>query len=108
MSIQAEALGQALKKVLRRFGRQCRGQGKVFVKLVRATERHLFELGDPMEGWMQQAREFLHQDGTWSPAQRERLLRDLEATSTAQRHITKQSQCLTQGNKLPQGKIVHA
>ena len=41
LSLQAEALGQALKKRLRSFGRQCRGQGKVFVKLVRATERHL-------------------------------------------------------------------
>src|SRR5712691_4278815 len=61
-----------------------------------------------MEGWRQQAREFLHHDGTWSPAQRERLLRDLEATSTAHRHITTQSQCLTQGKKLPQGKLVNA
>src|SRR5712671_175447 len=61
-----------------------------------------------MEGWMQQAREFRHHDGTWSPAQRERLLRDLEATSTAHRHITKQSQHLTQGKKLAHCKIVNA
>jgi hypothetical protein len=108
LSLQAEELGQALKKVMRSFGRQCRGQGKVFVKLVRVTEQHLLELGDPIEGWIHQARELLHQDGTWSQAQRERWLRDLEATSTAHRHITKQSQRLTQGKKLPQCKIVNA
>ena len=31
----------ALQKVMRGFGRQCRGQGKVFVKLVRHTEHAL-------------------------------------------------------------------
>jgi hypothetical protein len=108
LSQQAQGLSQALQKVMRSFGRQCRGQGKVFLKLVRATERHLLELGDPIEGWMQQARELLHHDGTWSQAQRERLRRDLEATSTAHRHITKQSQRLTQGKKLPHCKIVNA
>ena len=93
---------------MRRFGRQCRGQGKVFVKLVRETERHLLELGDSIESWTQQASACLHQDSTQSHAQRERLLRDLEATSAAHRHITKQSQRLTQGKKLAQCKIVNA
>jgi hypothetical protein len=93
---------------MRRFGRQCRGQGKVFVKLVRETEGHLLALGDPIEAWSQQAREFLHQDRGRSQAQRERLQRDLEATRTAHRHITKQSQRLTQGKKLSHCKIVNA
>jgi len=93
---------------MRRFGRQCRGQGKIFVTLVRETERHLLELGNPIEAWTQQARECLHQDNTRSHAQRERLLRDLEATSAAHRHITKQSQRLTQGKKLAHCKIVNA
>lgn len=93
---------------MRCFGRQCRGQGKVFVKLVRETERYLLALGDPIEAWTQQARECLKQDNTWSQAQRERLLRDLEATSAAHRYITKQSQRLTQGKKLVHCKIVNA
>jgi hypothetical protein len=38
---QAQELSQARTKAMRRFGRQGRGQGTVFVKLVRATERHL-------------------------------------------------------------------
>jgi hypothetical protein len=93
---------------MRSFGRQCRGQGKIFVKLVRETERHLLALGTPIDRWMSQAREFLAQDNLWSQAQRERLLRDLTATSAAHRHITTQSQRLTQGKKLPQCKIVNA
>jgi hypothetical protein len=93
---------------MRRFGRQCRGQGKVFVKLVRETERHLLALGEPIEAWTEQARASLHQDRTRSQAQRARLLRDLEATSAAHRDITKQSQRLTQGKKLAHCKIVNA
>jgi hypothetical protein len=108
VSQQAQELSQSLKQVMRSFGRQCRGQGKVFVTLVRDTERHLLALGEPMEAWSQQAREVLHQDRVGSQAQRERLLRDLEATCTAHRHITKQSQRLTQGKKLARCTIVNA
>jgi hypothetical protein len=93
---------------MRSFGRQCRGQGNVFVKLVRETERHVFALGAPIEAWTEQARACLHQDSTRSHAQRQRLLRDLEATSATHRHITKQSQRLTQGKKLTHCKIVNA
>lgn len=93
---------------MRSFGRQGRGQGKIFVKLVRQTERHLLALGDPVETWTHQARECLCQDSSRSQAQRERLLRDLEAASDAYRQITKQSQRLTQGKKLAQCKIVNA
>ena len=76
MSQQAQELSQALQKIMRSFGRQCRGQGKVFVKLVRETERHLLALGNPIETWSQYARECLHHDNGRSTAQRERLLRD--------------------------------
>jgi hypothetical protein len=61
-----------------------------------------------MDTWSEQAREFLHQDRVRSQAQRERLLRDLAATSATHRHITKQSQRLTQGKKLAHCKIVNA
>ena len=108
MSQQAQELSQRLQKVMHGFGRQCRGQGKVFVKLVRETERHLLALGEPMETWSEHAREFLHQDRVRSQAQRQRLLRDLEATSATHRHITKQSQRLTHGKKLTHCKIVNA
>src|SRR5467141_3018670 len=61
-----------------------------------------------MATWTEQAREFLHQDRVRSQAQRARRLRDLEATRAAHRHITKQSQRLTQGKKLAHCKIVNA
>ena len=93
---------------MRRFGRQCRGQGKVFLKLVRDTERHLLALGEPLEAWTEQARACLHHDSTRRHAQRARLLRDLEAASAAHRQIAKQSQRLTQGKKLTHCKIVNA
>jgi hypothetical protein len=108
LSQQAQELSQSLKKVMHGFGRQCRRHGKIFVNLVRQTERHLLELGHPIEAWTEQARAYLHQDRTRSQAQRERLLRELEASCDAHRHITKQSQRLTQGKKLTQCKIVNA
>jgi len=93
---------------MRGFGRQCRGQGKVFVKLVRQTEQHLLALGCGIETWAQDAQACLHQDNSLSQAQRERLRRDLEAASDAHRQIAKQSRRLTQGKKLAQCKIVNA
>ena len=93
---------------MRGFGRQCRGQGKVFVRLVRQTERHLLDLGESIETWTQEAKELLHQNTKLSEMQREHLLRDLEAASDAHRQVVKQSQRLTQGKKLGQCKIVNA
>jgi hypothetical protein len=93
---------------MRGFGRQCRGQGKVFVKLVRQTERQLLDLGGSIETWAQEAKDLLSQDTHLREAQRQRLLRDLESANAAHRHIAKQSQRLSQGKKLYQCKIVNA
>ena len=93
---------------MRSFGRQCRGQGKVFVKLVRQTEQRLLDLDESIETWTQQAKDLLHQDAELSEAQRQHMLRDLEAASDAHRQVVKQSQRLTQGKKLGQFKIVNA
>ena len=108
MSTQARELHQSLQKVMRRFGRQCRGQGKVFVNLVRQTEQHLLDLDESIETWTQEAKNLLHQDAQLSEAQRQHLLGDLEAASEAHRQVVKQSQRLTQGKKLGQFKIVNA
>ena len=108
LSTQAGELHQHLQKVMRGFGRQCRGQGKVFVRLVRQTERHLLDLGESIETWTQEAKELLHQNTKLSEMQREHLLRDLEAASDAHRQVVKQSQRLTQGKQLGQCKIVNA
>ena len=93
---------------MRSFGRRCRGQGKVFVTLVRQTEKQLLELGEALTTWTQEAKALLEQAPHLSVVQRGRLQRDLEAASDAHRHIVKQSQRLTQGKKLTQYKIVNA
>jgi len=93
---------------MRGFGRQCRGHGKVFVMLVRQTEKQLLELGGSMATWAQEAQDLLSQASHLDEARRRRLLRDLAAASDAYRHITQQSQRLTQGKPLTQYKIVNA
>ncbi len=93
---------------MRSFGRQCRGQGRVFVKLVRQTERQLLDLGQPIPTLGQQAQQLLEQTEALSAAQRERLTQELSAALGAQAQIRKQSQRLTQGKKLPHCKIVNA
>ena len=43
--MQAQQLQHDLQKIMRRFGRQCRGMGNVLVTLVRQTETQLLECG---------------------------------------------------------------
>jgi len=96
----------SLQKILRRFGRQCRGQGKVFVTLVRETERHLLALGTPIEpGASKPEHACITTAGGVQPS--ERLLRDLDATSAAigTSHTIAAPH---QGKKLAQCKIVNA
>src|SRR6266852_686196 len=61
LTSQAHNLHQELKKAMRCFGRQCRGQGHVFVKLVRHTEQKLLALGEPLTALGQQAQQLLAQ-----------------------------------------------
>src|SRR5688572_12848911 len=104
---QVEDLKQSLSKVMRSFGRSCRGQGKVFVKLVRQTEQQLLDLGENISTFAQQAQVYLEQTTTLSERQRERLS---ESLTTAMRHheqIRKPSKQLTQGKKLGHFKVVN-
>jgi hypothetical protein len=103
-----EDLKHSLSKVMRSFGRSCRGQGKVFVKLVRQTEQQLLDLGENISTFGHQAQVELEQTTTLSETQREWLSEHL---STAMRHheqIRKQSKQLTQGKKLGHFKVVNA
>lgn len=93
---------------MRGFGRQCRGQGHVFVKLVRQTERRLLELGQPITVLGPQAQQLLDQGNDLPEVQRERLARELTAALSAHEHIRTQSGRLTQGKKLSHCKIVNA
>ncbi len=93
---------------MRSLGRQCRGQGHVFVKLVRQTERQLLELGQPITVLGPQAQQLLAQGNDLPHVLRERLARELTAALGAHKHIRTQSGRLTQGKKLSHCKIVNA
>jgi regulator of replication initiation timing len=106
--IQAGQLHQDLKQVMRCFGRQCRGQGKVLVKLVRQSEKQLLELGQPIGKLAQSVQQCLQEASHLRETTRERLASQLRVAMTAHQQISKQSHRLTQGKRLTQCKIVNA
>ena len=93
---------------MHRFGRQCRGQGRVFVKIVRQTERHLLTLGKPLALWAARTQTHLQSDNALNPAQRERLANQLQSALEHHTRIEAQSRKLTQGKRLNHRKIVSA
>jgi hypothetical protein len=93
---------------MRRFGRQCRGMGKVFVTLVRQTERQLLEMGAPVPTLARAAQECLHGAPPLSDEQQARLDTQLTVALEAHHRIAHQSRRLTQGKALPHCKIVNA
>ena len=93
---------------MRRFGRQCRGMGKVFVTLVRQTETQLLELGQPVLALARAAQACLHGAPQLSEDQRVRLDTQLTAALQAHHRIAHQSRRLTQGKALTHCKIVNA
>jgi hypothetical protein len=93
---------------MRGFGRSCRGQGRVFVKLVRQTERQLLELGAPITRFGLKAKECLEQTLPLGDAQRQRLTLALTTAMNNHEDIRKQSTRLTHGKKLPHCKLVNA
>jgi hypothetical protein len=93
---------------MRSFGRQCRGQGQVFVHLVRQTEHKLLQLGEPMTALGQHAQHLLEQATTLSDAQRQRTAETFNAALRRHTDIRKQSTRLAHGQKLPHCKLVNA
>src|SRR5262245_15186909 len=93
---------------MRSFGRSCRGQGHVFVKLVRHTERQLLALGEPITSFAHKAKARLAQTTTLGEPTRERLSRALTTATSAHASIRQQSTRLTQGKKLSHCKLVNA
>jgi hypothetical protein len=93
---------------MRRFGRQCRGMGKVFVTLVRQTEAQLLELGAEVLPLVQAAHACLHRAPQLPAEQQRRLETQLMVALEAHRRIAHQSRRLTQGKALAHCKIVNA
>jgi len=93
---------------MRGFGRSCRGQGHVFVTLVRHTEQQLLALGEPIKTFAVKATEHLDQTLTLREAQRQRLTLALTTAMSHHEDIRKQSTRLTQGKKLSHFTLVNA
>jgi len=93
---------------MRRFGRQCRGQGKVFVCLVRQTEKQLLTLGSPIAALAQTAQQGLQRMPQLAERHRARFMHQLQAALEAHHAVSDQSRRLTQGKRLRQCKIVNA
>ena len=108
MKAQAQHLHQDLTKIMRRFGRQCRGQSKVFVSLVRQTETQLLTTGSPVVGLARTVQASVQSAPHLTAEQRERVLLPLTTALAAHSQIVTQSRRLTQGKPLTQCKIVNA
>ena len=93
---------------MRGFGRRCRGQGRVFVTLVRQTEQQLLALGEPIKTFGLQAKESLEQMCALPEARRVRLTLALTTALGHHDHLRKQSTQLTHGKKLSHCKLVNA
>lgn len=93
---------------MRRFGRQCRGQSKVFVSVVRETETRLLTTGRAVVKLARAAQAQGQSATQLTEEQRVRLATQLTVALDAHAQITTQSRCLTQGKSLKQCKIVNA
>jgi hypothetical protein len=93
---------------MRRFGRQCRGQGRVFLRLVRETEARLLELGQPVVALAQAAQASLQSPQQLAEPSAQRLAAQLQEALSAHAHIAKQSRRLIHGKRLDHCKIVNA
>jgi hypothetical protein len=93
---------------MRRFGRQCRGHGKVFVSLVRQTETHLLTTGAPVVTLAQTAQAQVQTAPELTEEQRARWDVTLTLALRAHQQIVTQSRRLTHGKPLTHCKIVNA
>ena len=89
------------------FGRKCRGQGKIYLKLVRETEKQLLSIGSKVLPLALSVQMHLQREPSIEAAQQERLMHQLDQALEAHRPIEKQSRRLVNGKKLDHGKIVN-
>lgn len=105
---EAHPLHGQLQGVMRTFGRTCRGQRKVYLNLVRQTEKQLLSVGQLVGPMALKAMLDLYEDSTVPEVKKDRLQRQLQQATGHYECIERQSRRLTQGKKLAQAKIVNA
>jgi len=106
--MQAQQQLQDLAKIMRRFGRQCRGQGKVFVSLVRQTETQLLTTGEAVVALARTAQAQVQTTTQLTADQRTRWETTLTIALATHHQIATQSRRLTHGKPLTRCKIVNA
>jgi len=105
---QAGQLHHDLQKLMRGFGRQCRGKGNVCVTLVRQTEKSVLEVGQQVLPLALAAQERLRSARQLAETQRARLDTTLTAAIEAHPRLEKHSRRLTTGKALTHAKLVKA
>jgi hypothetical protein len=105
---QAQTLQHELAKLMRGFGRQCRGQGKVLVSVVRQTETHLLATGDPVVALAQTAQAQVQSAAELTEEQRARWDTTLPLALVPHQQIATHSRRLTHGKPLTCRKLVNA
>jgi hypothetical protein len=105
---QAQQLQHDLQRLMCRFGRQCRGMGKVLVTLVRQTEMQWLALGEQVLPQARAVQQRMHGATALSEEQRAYLDTQLTTALEAHHRIAHQSRRLTQGKALTGCKIVNA
>lgn len=93
---------------MRSFGRACRGKQRVYVKLVRQTERTLLELGQDVAALAVSAKFALETAECVSQRHRSQLFEQLDTAIIAHQKIERQSRRLVHDKKLDHAKIVNA
>jgi len=92
---------------MRGFGRACAGKGKVYIRLVRDTERCLLQVGQGVRVLAISAH-LLLQDASWAEGRQERFEDQLSQAVEHHKLIQHQSRRLIHGKKLSKAKIVNA
>jgi len=93
---------------MRRFGRQCRGQGKIFVSVVRQTETQLLTSGEAVVALARTAQAQVQTTPQLTEDQRSRWNTTLTVAVATHDQIATQSRHLTHGKPLTRCKIVNA
>ncbi len=93
---------------MRTFGRSCRGAGKVFLKVVRQTERELLEVGRDVDPLCLSAMLHLYEDDSLEQMKQDDLHEKLRRATANYESVQAQSKRLVNGKKLPHAKIVNA
>jgi len=106
--MQAQEQLHELAQIMRRFGRQCRGQGKVFVSLVRQTETQLLTTGEAVVALAHTAQGQVQTTPQLTANQRTRWNTTLTMALATYQQIVTQSRRLTHGKLLTRCKIVNA